>query len=362
MLNFKEETHTGGVFDLLQVTSGNDSGFVAFLQNIQGQSLDAALSIITDNSGKNLLLIQGVNSGYMIDLELASSQIYERFFANINCICETERDLPLLLKHVPINKSKIDDIRIMKGLVKVKDVNAVNVRIQAPKYDDISFAYVRGVIFKSIETIQAVGLYKKNILQKNKQEIYNSIISERYKIASLYNGNGNTLAEISDLYAVLQPGQRAVINEIYEIVRNIATQNKVPNSSVISLQALEVLALKSPTNFEDITHIFGFNKKYIHNAVCRKILNIFENKSSARVQRNATLEMALDLILYSCAERSGVDKNLICSKRDVIAYINGNINVDFLKGWKKEVYGNYVLAFMQGKSVISYKNQEIIIG
>ena len=359
MLNFKEVTHDN-VFELSQIKDGENTTFLAFLQNIQTQNSCVVLNVITDNSGKNLLLIQSSTCGYMIDLELASSQLYERFFANIHCICETERDLPVLLKHLPINKAKIDDFRILKSLAKSNESKPVNVRIQAPKYDDISFPYIRNVIFKSIEMLQTVDSLKKNIANQKKQEIYTSIINERYKTTQIYNGNHSSISEISDIYNVLSHEQKSVIDEIYAIIKNIASQNKVPNSSVISLQALETLALKSPVNFEDITHIFGFNKKYIHNAVCRKILSTFENKA-VRVKRNSSLETALDLILYHASEKSGIDKNLICSKRDIIAYINGNINVDFLKGWKKEVFGNFVLAFTQGKSVISFKNQQIVI-
>lgn len=355
----KEVLHENGAFNLLQITEDANSQFVAFLQLCQAEKLQVALSVVTNNDGKFLLCVQSQNDGYIIDLELVSSPSYERFFANMSCICDTEKDLPFLLKHLPMSKDKIDDAKVLKGLVKFSENKVSNVRINCPKYDDISFPYVRSVVYRGIEGLCAVAEMKKLLSCNIQQQIYISIINERYKTATLYN-NGVSLSEISDLYNTLSHEQQGTMNEIYEIVKNIALQNKVPNSSVISLSALEMLILKSPVNFEDMTHIFGFNKKYVHNAICRKILNIFENRS-VKLKRNFGLETAIDLILFNCGEKHGIDKNLIASKREIVAYLNENLNVDFLKGWKKEVFGNCILAFMQGRSVISCKNQRIVL-
>lgn len=352
------------MFDLFAVEDGNDSAFLSFMQNAQHEKHHLVLCCVTNNDGGNLLLVQGQDAAYIIGFEQASSQKYERFFANIDFIIDTERDLGMLLKYLPIDKNKIDDLRIIRGLVSLENQtnSSQHFKIRSSiKYDSISFPYIRSVIIRGTEMLKSINNYKEVIFQHDRAGIYRSIINERYKALQIYNsGEQNALSKISDIYNVFPQKDKDIIDELYAITHNIAGQNKVPNSSVISLQALEVLALKSPTGFDDITHIFGFNKKYLHNAVIRKILHMFEAKT-ANLKRNKALEMALDVVLCRCAEQNHIDKNLICSKREIIAYINGNINVDFLKGWKKEVYGKHATSFTQGKSIIKCQGQQLLI-
>lgn len=362
MLNI-EGGQFDSILDLFVVTDVSDGMFLPFMQNVQRERLCLVLCSVTNNDGDNLFLIQGNSVAYIIALEQASSHKYERFFANIDFIIDTERDLGILQKCLPIDKSKIDDLRIIRGIVNMGHaVQHARIKIQSEiKYDDISFPYIRSVILKNMELLRSINDYKKALLQYNKTDIYQSIISERCKTLQIYNSDDqNALSKISDIYNVFSQKDQDMINELYAIIQSIAIQNKVPNSSVISLQALETLTLKSPTNFDDITHVFGFNKRYFHNAVIRKILHIFETRSTT-LKRNKTMEMALDLILSHCADRFHIDKNLICSKREIIAYINGNANVDFLKGWKKEVYGTYAASFIQGKSTIQCQNYQLLI-
>jgi hypothetical protein len=71
--------------------------------------------------------------------------------------------------------------------------------------------------------------------------------------------------------------------------------------------------------------------------------------------------MALDTLLTIQSVEHGIDKNLIASKHEIIACLNGNLNVDFSKGWKKSVFGDCVFNFLQGGSSIEAKDMQLFI-
>ncbi len=349
-------------FDIIFLQGKNVSSFLAFLQLAQTNSSALHLAIVNYQNNIPLLFIGGHAQAFLLEMTHAQAPEFERFFANISFFVETERELATLLYHLPLDRQKIHDIKIARSLCnETHSFEIPYIKINSQEFtEEINASYIRNLVLKNAETYNTWRQIIKDLTQNNRLAIYESIVSERYHKLTLYNTNKTNLTQISSLYATLQPEGQKMIEEIHIILQQCAEQMKVPLSTIATLQALEALALKTPKTFDEITHISGFNKKIVHSAVIRKILTI-TTKTTQSIKRDRPLEMVLDAILSLCGTEHNIDKNLIASKHDIIAFINGNLNVDFLKGWKKSVFGEKALEFLNNRSVIEAINMQFVV-
>ena len=337
-----------------------DANFISFLQKIQNNSSYTNLSVVSIGEAI-FLFLQNEYSAFLVKIEDASSPEYNRFFANIKFFIDSEKDLPTLLHHLPIEKNNFHDPRIAKSLIpQVQSSFSVPFfKIsQVSENIEINFAYIKNLAIKGLEISSIWDLIESRLKNDKRYEIYQSIIREKFKKANFYNNGSFT--EISDLYNILLDGNQKVFAQVYEMLKDVANQQKLPISSVATLSAIEALCLRNPQSFEDITNISGFNKKVVHNAVIRRLMGIFlQNRFT--IKRYRSIEMALDTLLTIQSVEHGIDKNLIASKHEIIACLNGNLNVDFSKGWKKSVFGECVFNFLQGGSSIEAKDMQLFI-
>jgi hypothetical protein len=349
-------------FDVTFLQKNNITSFLAFLQNTQSESSALHLSIVHYQNNIPLLFVCGYTQAFLLEMTHAQAPEFERFFANIQFFVETERELATLLYHLPLERQNINDIKIARALCnQTFAADTPYFKINSQEFTaEINIAYIKNLVLRNIENYNLWKQIVGDLTQNNRLSIYESIVSERYHKLSLYNTCENNLARISSLYTTLSPGGQKIIEEVHGILQQCAEQMKVPLSSVATLQALEALALKTPKTFDEITHISGFNKKIVHSAVIRKILGITA-KIMPSIKRDRPLEMVLDAILSSCGTQYNIDKNLIASKHDIISFINGNLNVDFLKGWKKSVFGEKALEFLNNRSVIEAINMQFVV-
>ena len=348
------------LFNLSVAKQSGDTNFLAFLHKIQNSSSHTNLSVVTIGEIQ-FLLVQGDYEAFLVKIDDASSHEYGRFFANINFFIDSERDLPLLLHNLPIEPNNIHDSRLAKSLISQfkADFSAPFFKIsQVTDNIEINFAYIKNLIIKGIEASSTWHLIEEKLHDEGKNEIYESMIREKFKKINLYN-KGN-FSEISDLYNILSDDSQKVFAQVYEMLKDVANQQKMPISSIVTVSAIEALCLRNAQSFEDITGVSGFNKRVVHNATIRRLMGIFTQNRFA-IKRNRQIEMALDTLLTIKSMQHGIEKNLIASKHDIIACLNGNLNVDFLKGWKKSVFGDCVLNFLQGKSSIEAKDMQLFI-
>jgi hypothetical protein len=356
-LQLKDESF---ILNLSVAKQSGDGNFIAFLQKIQNNPSCTNLSVVTIGEAV-FLLLQSEYDAFLVKIDDASSHEYGRFFANIKFFIDSERDLPMLLHHLPIEPNNIHDYRLAKSLIpKFKsDFSTPFFKIsQINDNIDINFAYIKNLLTKGFETSKAWNLVERKLIDEDKYEIYQSMIHEKFKRINLYNG-GN-FSEISDLYNILSDSSQKTFSQAYSMLKDVASQQKMPISSIITISAIEALCLRNAQSFEDITGISGFNKKVVHNAIIRRLMGLFLQNNFS-IKRNRPIEMALDTLLTIKSMQHGIEKNLIASKHDIIACLNGNLNVDFLKGWKKSIFGDCVLNFLQGKSSIEAKDMQLFI-
>lgn len=342
------------------VKQSGDYTFIVFLQTMQNNSSLVNLTCVTIGE-TSFFLLQREYDAYLVKSEDASSPEYARFFANVKFFVDTERDLPTLLHNIPIEQSNIHDFRIAKSVIPQLQINNATPFFkisQVAENFEINFSYIKNLLIKGFEVLQAWNLVEKKLHEDGKFEVYQSIICEKFKKVNLYNA-GN-FAEISDLYNALSGDGHKKFSQVHEMLKDVAVKQKMPLSSIATLSAIEALCLRNPQSFDDIANVSGFNKRVVHNAVIRKLMGVL-SQYPVSIKRNRPMEMAIDTLLTIQSLEYSIEKNLIASKHDIIACLNGNLNVDFLKGWKKSIFGDCVLKFLQGEISIQAKNMQLFI-
>ncbi|MFT4967499.1 MAG: hypothetical protein ACI9CD_000506 [Candidatus Deianiraeaceae bacterium] len=349
--------------DLIFLKDSTDASLLSFLQIAQSSNAILHLAIINFRNGTPLLFLHALGQGFLIEVKNAKSFAFERFFANLQFFINIDRDLASILYHLPLQKNNIHDVNIAQSLIN-HDKSYDNIgyfklnTIDVP--GDINISYVKSVLIKGMAISSAWDVIIQDLDSINKRSIYESIIAERFQRLQLYNTPLVELDRISSLYQVLDIGEKERMQDVFKVLQSSANYMSIPISNIATLQTLEVFVLKAPKVFEDISRIAGFNKKIVHSAIIRKILAIF-SKTESSIKRNRPMEIAIDAILSLCSTQHGIDKSMVASKHDIIAFLNGNLNVDFLNGWKKEVFGNYAVAFIENKSIVEVKNMQLSV-
>ncbi len=342
------------------VKQSGDGAFIVFLQAMQSSLLFVNLTSVTIGDVQ-FLLLQNEYEAYLVKIDDASSPEYARFFANVKFFIDCERDLPTLMYNIPIEQVNIHDFKIAKSTISPVQTEYSSPFFKiSPVYDiiDINFSYIKSLLIKGFEVAHLWKVVKKKLHDDGKFEVYQSILCEKFKKVSLYT-SGN-FAEISDIYNTFSPTSKSTFMQVYDMLKDVANKQRLPITSVATLSAIEALCLKTPQSFDDIANVSGFNKKIVHNAVIRKLMGILSQHATS-IKRNRPMEMAIDTLLTIQSMQYSIDKNLIASKHEIIACLNGNLNVDFLKGWKKSVFGECVLKFIQGELSIQANDMQLFI-
>ncbi len=359
-MNALQQKSDASLLSLNFVAPNGDVNFLAFLQSAQKQNFRVILTVI-GIAEHSFLLLQYEYNAFLIKVSDASSPEYERFFANIKFVIDIERDLATLLHNLPIEASNIDDFRVAKSVIQ-----NIFLTFSAPIFKiarvtevyDINFTYVKSLLIKGFEITNTWNSILEHLTSQNKVEIYHSIVLEKIKRIKLFN-KGN-ISEISDIYNILSEQSKKTFMQIYDIFCEIARQQNISIGSVITITSIEAFVFKSPKNFEDILSVPGFNKCVIHNAVVRKLLALFA-QSKFEILRNRPIEKVLEAVLTLKSAEHGIDRNCVASRYEIVACLNGNLNVDFLKGWKNHIFGECVLEFLHGKSSIEVKDMQLFI-
>lgn len=343
------------------LTQQNIGLLVAFFQDVQISNAIICLNIINFKN-KTALLIYNKSSLFLIETQTAQMFELERFFANIHFFVETDRELATILHFVPLQKHNIFDPKlatILTDFSQKERKSYIEITINdCDIANDLNISFLKDTILRGFDIIDSWNDLLESLNSQNKKEIYESILAERFLKSSLYNTNGNELHKISLFYQLLTKSEQNIVDEAFDLLQTTAKNLDISISNIITLNGLEAIMLKFPQTFDELTNITGFNKRIIHGAIMRKILTIFAKHESS-IKRNRTLELILETILTHCAKEHNIDKNLICSKNDIIAYLGGNKNVNFMQGWKYSVFGKKTLDFLENQTLIECKNGDI---
>ncbi len=166
----------------------------------------------------------------------------------------------------------------------------------------------------------------------------------------------------------------AVVKELARFREEYSQRNNVPRSRVMKDDALLELASTRPTNAEELGRsrllMREGRKPEIADGILAAVRAGLETKpehmpkpdtSAEQLQVNTALADLLRVLLKAKSESLGVAPRLIASSADLDAIAAGVRDVDTLKGWRKEAFGDDALRLCAGEIALSAKGSEVRI-
>lgn len=345
------------------VTTKNCDSIIIFFQKAITNNDIIHTSVIFSEKNDIFLLLYRNFESFLLNIKDVNTPLFERFFLNLKICIDIDKELAVLMQYLPLEKENISDFKIAKGLLKNSFIKNFESSFQMgvdTLQQEINLTYLKSLLIKMITSELNHNDLLKKLQNENKLEIYYSIIAENFYKTKEYEIQDGNLEKISALYQALPLEGKTAMKNIYNLVCDTSKQCGVPNSNILNLNALENLMVGKIYKFEDIINAQGLNKKYIHNAVIRKISgHLMKIKNYPK--RDSVLESLAEVILLEASATSGIEKNFIATKHEIIAFFNQNSNVDFLKGWKKSIFGKQIVDFLENRSYMEVQNNKLYI-
>jgi len=163
-----------------------------------------------------------------------------------------------------------------------------------------------------------------------------------------------------------------IVKELARFREEYAQGNNVPRSRVMKDDALLELASTRPTNQEELGRsrllLREGRKAEIAEGILAAIKSGMEMRqedlpkpdlSRDQLQVNPALADLLRVLLKAKSESLGVAPRLIASAADLDAIAAGERNLEALKGWRAEAFGDDAMRLCRGEIALSAKGTEV---
>ena len=164
----------------------------------------------------------------------------------------------------------------------------------------------------------------------------------------------------------------AVVKELARFREAYAQGNNVPRSRVMKDDALLELASTRPASMEELGRSRLLQREGRKTEIAEGILAAIKAGLEMRpedmpkpdlereqLQVNPALADLLRVLLKAKSESLGVAPRLIASASDLDAIAAGERNVDALKGWRAEAFGDDAMRLCRGEIALSAKGNEV---
>lgn len=173
----------------------------------------------------------------------------------------------------------------------------------------------------------------------------------------------------------IKQANRETLNYLKDLAswREIECKKRnIPRNRLIRDETLVNIAILKPYEINKLKKIRGISKNLSnddYNQIIETLKHSRKCNSNQWPQMNNTykkqnidkccLEL-LRLLLTYCSDKSGLAQKLIADSEDLrdVLY-EPNENHKIFKGWRKEVFGNYVRLLLEGKLAFSIENKKI---
>jgi ribonuclease D len=164
----------------------------------------------------------------------------------------------------------------------------------------------------------------------------------------------------------------AIVKELARFREDYAQRQNVPRSRVMKDDALLELASTRPTTMEELGRSRLLLREGRKPEIAEGILGAIKaglemrpedmpkpDLSREQLQVNPALADLLRVLLKAKAEQLGVAPRLIASAADLDAIAAGEREVEALKGWRFEAFGEDALRLCKGEIALSAKGSEV---
>lgn len=164
----------------------------------------------------------------------------------------------------------------------------------------------------------------------------------------------------------------AVVKELARFREDYAQSNNVPRSRVMKDDALLELASTRPTTSEELGRSRLLQREGRKSEIADGILAAIKagmemkpedlpkvDAAKDQMQVNPALADLLRVLLKAKSESLGVAPRLIASGSELDAIAAGERNLEALKGWRLEAFGDDALRLCKGEIALSAKGNEV---
>ena len=164
----------------------------------------------------------------------------------------------------------------------------------------------------------------------------------------------------------------AIVKELARFREDYAQKNNVPRSRVMKDDALLELASTRPTNTEELGRSRLLQREGRKTEIAEGILAAVKaglemrpddmpkpDTAREQLQVNPALADLLRVLLKAKSESLGVAPKLIASASDLDAIAAGERNLDALKGWRAEAFGDDAMRLCRGEIALTAKGSEV---
>ncbi len=164
----------------------------------------------------------------------------------------------------------------------------------------------------------------------------------------------------------------AVVKELARFREDFAQSRNIPRSRVYKDDALLELASTRPTNHEELGRSRLLLREARRGEIADGIIAAVKaglempadqmpkpDLSREQLQVNPALADLLRVLLKAKSEELGVAAKLVASAADLDAIAAGEREVDALKGWRREAFGEDALRLCRGEIALSAKGSAV---
>lgn len=172
-----------------------------------------------------------------------------------------------------------------------------------------------------------------------------------------------------------KPLELAILKKVAEWREETARTNNVPRGRIIRDDGIYDVSSRAPSNMQQLNDLRGLNRGFDKNRYGKELLEVvtavksLDRSQLPKIPRPkqapegcaACTEM-LKVLLKITVEKHGVAAKVIATVDDLEKIAaDDNANVDALKGWRRELFGNLALDLKNGKIALGYNNRSIKI-
>jgi ribonuclease D len=164
----------------------------------------------------------------------------------------------------------------------------------------------------------------------------------------------------------------AVVRELARFRETYAQTRDVPRNRVFKDDAMVELASTKPQSEKDLGRSRLLLREARRGDIAEGVLNAVKvglavpadqvprpEKMREKLQVNPALADLLRVLLKAKAEAEGVAQKLIATSSDLDVIAAGHRDVDAMRGWRKEVFGDDALLLCEGKIALTAKGSAV---
>jgi len=174
-------------------------------------------------------------------------------------------------------------------------------------------------------------------------------------------------------YNRLKPEQLVILQYLVSWREDLAIEKNMTRKKVIHDDFLLEIAIQKPTQNSDLANFQCLSERLIrqYGKTIIELVNQALNsprehwpKQPTRVQLNQQQDAMTDCLMainHLCADNNNISPNCLCNRKELEKLVLGKRSLGILSGWRFELAGKQLLAFLNGDKSLSVLHDQLSV-